>query len=94
MEGVAPRVTKTIREIYDELANSSAPDGEKLANLFNKLAGRQGIVNALEKAKREGNLLQKARELLKEELVEPSEPKEQREIKLSRICWCWIQPSK
>jgi predicted transcriptional regulator len=90
LQGAPPKATKTIREIYDALANSG-DDGEKLANIFKKVAGRQSIVNALNQAMRSGNLVQKARDLLKEEAL-PEEPEEKEEVKLTRVCWCWIQP--
>jgi hypothetical protein len=90
LKGVPPKVTQTIRDIYDALANSG-DDGEKLANIFKKVAGRQSIVNALNQAMRSGNLVQKARDLLKEEAL-PEEAEEEKEVKLTRVCWCWIQP--
>jgi hypothetical protein len=90
LHGSPPKVTQTIREIYDALANSG-DDGEKLANIFKKVAGRQSIVSALRQAMRSGDLIQKARELLKEEEL-PEEPEEEKEVKLTRVCWCWMQP--
>jgi hypothetical protein len=92
LQGTPPKATQTIREIYDALANSG-DDGERLANIFKKVAGRQSIVSALKQAMRSGNLVQKARELLKEEAI-IEEPEEEREVKLTRVCWCWIQPKK
>ena len=90
LQGTPPKVTQTIREIYDALANSG-DDGEKLANAFKKVASRQSIVSSLKQAMRSGDLVQRARELLKEE--EPlEEPEEEKEVKLTRVCWCWIQP--
>jgi 5-methylthioribose kinase len=93
IEGVVPRATSTIKEIYDELAKSGE-EGEKLAIAFRKVAGRQAIVNALNRARREGRLLEKARELLrKENNVSATDPAKEKEVKLTRICWCWIQSS-
>jgi hypothetical protein len=90
LKGGPPKVTQTIREIYDALANSG-DDGEKLANIFKKVAGRQSIVSALRQAMRSGDLVRIARELLKEEAI-PEEPEEEKEVKLTRVCWCWMQP--
>lgn len=99
LQGTPPRVTKTIREIYDALANSG-DDGERLANIFRKVAGRQNLVNALKQAYHAGNLIQKARELLKEEFIKESEEESEEEegvegedeVKIRRVCWCWIKP--
>src|SRR5205807_10236436 len=84
LEGTPPKVTQTIREIFDALANSGE-DGEKLANIFRKAAGRYNLVSALKKAERSGNLISKARELLKEG-VQPEEPQDEGgESKLTRV---------
>jgi superfamily II DNA or RNA helicase len=91
IEGVAPRATSAIKEIFDELAKSGE-EGERMAIAFRKVAGRQGIVNALNRARREGRLLEKARELLrKENNGSTAEPMSEKEVKLTRICWCWTQ---
>jgi len=64
-----------------------------LANAFKKVAGRQSIVSSLKQAMRSGDLIYRARELLKEE--EPlEEPEEEKEVKVTRVCWCWMQPGK
>jgi hypothetical protein len=92
IEGTIPRSTTVMREIFDELAKSG-PDGEKLASAFRKTAGKQTIVSSLNRARREGKLVDKARELLsKEETNQVSTLKEKTETRLKRICWCWIQP--
>jgi len=92
LQGVPPRATRAIREIYNELAISQEPDGETLAVLFREMAGRQGVVNALQQARREGRLIQKARELLKKQNAREDPNKPESEKKLTRVCWCWIQP--
>jgi superfamily II DNA/RNA helicase len=92
LEGTAPRTTTAIKSIYDELAKSGT-DGEKLASAFRKVAARQSIVRALEEARRDGKLVEKARELLqKEKMPSAEEPTNAEETRLKRICWCWIQP--
>jgi superfamily II DNA or RNA helicase len=91
IEGVAPRATVAIKEIFDELAKSGE-EGERLAIAFRKVSGRQGIVNALNRARREGKLVERARELLpKENNGSTTEPEKEEEVKISRICWCWAQ---
>jgi len=90
IEGTTPRTTSIIKEIFDELAKSGE-DGEKLASTFRKVASRQSVVSALNRARREGNLLEKARELLREDNMPINETEEKKEIKLTRVCWCWIQ---
>jgi len=90
--GFPIKATSTIKEIYDELAKSGE-EGEKLAVAFRKASSRQNIVTALNRARREGTLLQKAKELLqKEEALPIPKPEEEKETKLTRVCWCWIQP--
>ncbi|MDH5481730.1 MAG: helicase-related protein [Candidatus Bathyarchaeota archaeon] len=92
IEGFPVRATYIIKEIYDELAKSSE-EGEKLAIAFRKASSRQSVVTALNRARREGSLLQKARELLlKEEPPPTAQTAEDKETKLTRVCWCWIQP--
>jgi superfamily II DNA or RNA helicase len=90
ISGTAPKATTTIKQIYDELAKSGA-EGEKLAIAFRKASNRQNIVSALQKARREGNLTEKAKELLTQPDETIIEPPKEKEIKLKRMCWCWIQ---
>ncbi|MHB1868152.1 MAG: C-terminal helicase domain-containing protein, partial [Nitrososphaerales archaeon] len=91
LAGVPPRPTQLIRDIYNELASSGAEGGEELAALFRNQSNRQAVVTALQNARKEGHLLEKAREILKqpspEEQIEP-----QAEVRLARVCWCWIHP--
>jgi len=87
--GTPMKATQAIKEIYDELAKSGE-DGEKLAITFRKLSNRQTLVIALQQARRSGILVKRARELLKEEPQDP-ESRQQEEIKLSRVCWCWLK---
>jgi hypothetical protein len=89
--GPPPRVTQTIRGVYDALA-SSGGDGEKLANAVKRVAGRQSIVSILKQVMRWGDLVQKSGELLKKEQL-PEEPEEEKEVKLTCVCWRWMQPS-
>jgi superfamily II DNA or RNA helicase len=90
--GFPIKATHIIKEIFDELAKSGE-EGEKLAIAFRKASSRQSVVNALNHARREGNLLKKAKELLlKEDTSPPTETTPEKETKLTRVCWCWIQP--
>lgn len=92
IEGTTPRTTSIIRKIYDELAKSG-DDGEKLASAFRKVASRQSVVSALHRARRRGKLVEKARELLlREENVPVAKPEKEKEVRLTRVCWCWIHP--
>ena len=90
--GTPVRATKAVKEIFDELANSGE-DGETLAARFRARSNTQGLVSALSKARKEGRLVDKARELLSELTVPGQETTQQSgELKLKRVCWCWIQP--
>jgi SNF2 family DNA or RNA helicase len=94
LAGVPPRSTQMIRDIYNDLANSGEADGEELAALFRDQSNRQAVVTALQNARREGKLLEKAREILKQTVT--SEESYQVEsvnnqVRLTRVCWCWIQ---
>ena len=92
--GTPVRATKTVKEIFDELANSGG-DGEVLAARFRARSNNQSLVSALYKARKESRLVDKARELLQESTDSGQEPAGQSsEIKLKRVCWCWIQPSE
>jgi hypothetical protein len=92
IEGFPIKATLIIKEIYDELAKSGE-GGEKLAIAFRKASSRQSVVAALNRARREGNLIQKAKELLLKEGTPPTnQTAEEKETKLTRVCWCWIQP--
>ena len=93
--GTPLRATKAVKEIFDELANSGG-DGETLAARFRARSNTQSLVSALNKARKEGRLVDKARELLPE-LTTASVQElsvQSGELKLKRVCWCWIQPSK
>ncbi len=92
LKGMVPRATKTIKEIYDALANSG-PDGEKLAAEFRKAAVRTNLVKALNDARKSGKLVETARQLLGEEKETIIESLLNEEIELRRVCWCWIQPN-
>ena len=84
--------TSIIKKIYDELAKSGN-DGEKLASAFRKVASRQSVVSALHRARRRGKLIEKARELLQREENAPvTKPEKEKEVRLTRVCWCWIHP--
>ena len=65
LEGVPTRASQPIREIFDELANSGIEDAERLAMLFRKQSNRQTVVAALQNARRQGQLVAKARDSLR-----------------------------
>ncbi len=92
--GEAPeKVTRTIAEIYDALAKAG-PEGEKLAAMFRGLANRSTVVEGLKRAKSEGRLLEKAREILPPLASAPPRGESDESIpKLRRMCWCLITKS-
>lgn len=96
LQGVPPRPTQLIRDIYNELASSKELDGEELAALFSAQSNRQVVVTALQNARKEGKLIEKAREILKQSATPPDNGQGQlapAEVRLTRVCWCWIQRS-
>jgi SNF2 family DNA or RNA helicase len=93
LEGTPAKPTRTITEIYNELA-SSGEDGERLASMFRSRANSSALVRELQKARRNGELLKKAKELLEDRGENNTPPAKGSEpLKLRRICWCWVQPS-
>jgi superfamily II DNA or RNA helicase len=95
LAGVPPRPTQLIRDIYNDLANSGTADGEELAALFRDQSNRQAVVTAMQNARKEGKLLEKAREMLRQSAATQDNGETQSapaEVKLTRICWCWIHP--
>ena len=91
--GTPFRATKAIKGIFDALANSGV-DGELLAIRFREASNSQSVVTALQRAMNEGKLLEKARDVLQDIAISDgnAQPVET-EIKLKRVCWCWIQPT-
>jgi len=94
LEGTAQRPSRVIKEIFDELAQHD-PDGERLALLFRRNSSKQTLVRALAKAREEGTLVERARELLFRPTpqTEVEVEDDQKEAKLKRVCWCWLHPS-
>ncbi|MBX8631711.1 MAG: hypothetical protein J9259_04220 [Thermoplasmata archaeon YP2-bin.285] len=92
--GTPLRAMKAVKEILDEPANSGE-GGEALAARLKVRSNNQSLVSALYEARKEGRLVDKARELLPElTTASGQEPAGQAgELKLNRVCWCWIQPS-
>ncbi|MHB8568098.1 MAG: helicase-related protein [Nitrososphaerales archaeon] len=96
LAGVPPRPTQMIRDIYNELANSGASDAEELAALFRDQSNRQAVVSALQNARKEGKLLEKAREILRQAVTSEDGGQSQSVqygVRLTRVCWCLIRPS-
>lgn len=94
LKGTITRPTATIKEIYDTLTKQE--DGEKLAAALRKIEGNPNIIRTLQRAQKEGNLIEKARNILLKGTPPDQEPTEdnqkEKEPKLTRICWCWLQP--
>lgn len=93
LEGTPSKPTKAIMEVYDELARSGE-EGERLAIAFKNRANSSSLVRELQRARKDGQLLRRAKELLENEKREGvagpqggAEP-----LKLRRVCWCWVQP--
>ena len=89
LAGAPPRPNKAMREIVDALA--AEPDGEELTQLFRQQAASSVLVRALTNAHREGNLAQKARELLKQ--TKTNQKPAPKPPKLKRVCWCYLHPN-
>jgi len=89
LRGAAASPSRIIKEIYDELAKHE-PDGEKLALLFRKNSTKQTLVSALVRARKNGVLVEKARELLTRVNSDKEFVEKEKEIELKRVCWCWI----
>jgi superfamily II DNA or RNA helicase len=87
-EGIPIPSTKKAREIYTALARVD----EKLAVMFRKLSGRKPLVDQLYRAMGVGKLVETARGLLPKQAGEEAPPAT-RDIRVKRICWCWISPS-
>jgi len=90
LAGAPPRSTKAMRMIIDALVKE--PDGEELAQLFRQQSNNYNLVRALTRALREGNLAEKARELLKQ--AKTTQKQEPKPPKLKRICWCYLHPGR
>ncbi|MCL5989675.1 MAG: SNF2-related protein [Candidatus Thermoplasmatota archaeon] len=86
--------TKQEREIYEAL-QKSGPEGIRLSAIFNSARARQTVVTTLYKTMKDGNLLDKAREVLKSyDSSGNSIPNDRGvETDLKRVCWCWIKKS-
>jgi superfamily II DNA or RNA helicase/HKD family nuclease len=86
------KATKTIREIYEELAKSG-DEGEALAAEFRKKANNSSLVRELQIAMKNGNLISRAKELLSVKVeLNSDEANDNDGMRLKRVCWCWIQP--
>ena len=92
LEGTPAKVTKEISEIYEALAESG-DEGEALAAKFRSMANKSALVKELQKARKNGMLLKRAKELLEgsgenssAKVVNAEPPR------LKRVCWCWVRP--
>ncbi|TDA33668.1 MAG: hypothetical protein DSO02_03790 [Hadesarchaea archaeon] len=81
------------REIYEKLSHLG-DEGEKLAAGFREVCDRITLVNQLYRAMKEGRLLEEAKRVIPPLLEESKTLPPAEEIKLKRICWCWISPHK
>ena len=70
---------------------TSVVRAQKLVSLFRKGANDPRILSNLRKALRQGNLPEKAGELLRER-EDPRLAVQRKELKLKRVCRCWMSP--
>ncbi len=86
--------TKQEREIYEALQKSGS-EGIELSAIFNNARARQTVVTTLYKAMKDGNLLEKAREVLKSYSSSIGNISNDvgGEADLKRVCWCLIKKS-
>lgn len=93
-KGTKFRSTKQEREISNAL-RKLGDEGIMLSARFNNLRSRTAVVNSLYKAYKEGNLLEKAREILmvgeQSEKDDPAISVEDKRFEPKRVCWCWLR---
>lgn len=92
-QGRKTRSTKQEQEILVAL-QSSGDEGIRLSALFNTARAKQTVVTTLYKALKEGNLLERAKEILNSNEDTASQSKDDEangDIDLKRVCWCWIK---
>jgi len=92
LEGTPAKVTKEIAEIYEALAQLG-DEGEALAAKFRSMANKSALVKELQKARKNGMLLKRAKELLEGRGENSSDQGVNAEPpRLKRVCWCWVRP--
>ncbi|MEM2300416.1 MAG: hypothetical protein QXI28_04370, partial [Candidatus Hadarchaeales archaeon] len=85
---------RRVREIFEKLS-ALGDEGEELAAGFREVCDRTTVVNQLYRAMKEERLLEEAKKVIPPLLKEKRTlTPEEEEIKLKRICWCWISPNK
>jgi hypothetical protein len=80
---------KVIKELFDKLAK----EDEELAIKFRSHSNKLYIVDTLKKADREGKLIEKAREILvniKNDSSDDNNKIDDSNIKIRRVCWCYL----
>lgn len=80
------RANKTIKDIYDELSKVD----EELAVKFRDNSNKPFIVDTLIKAKKEGKLVEKARDILTS-INNNDDINGVSNIKIRRVCWCYLE---
>ncbi|MFQ1020509.1 helicase-related protein [Tardisphaera saccharovorans] len=82
---------KGAREVFDALSKLG-DEGEKLAARFRSRSDEMALVKALRDAIARGDLMEKARELLTDDVSRVGKDTEtSHEHKLTRVCWCWFR---
>jgi len=91
-QGRKTGATKQEREIYEALQKFGS-EGMELSAIFNVARAKQTVVASLSKALKEGNLLERAREVLKS-YSSPTSDSETSGFdvvtNLRRVCWCLL----
>ena len=84
--------TKQEREIYEALQKLGR-EGIRLSDIFNIARARQTVVASLHKALKEGNLLERAREVLRPYVSSTNDGEKKVndvDTNLRRVCWCLL----
>lgn len=93
-QGRKSRATKQERDISEAL-QSLGDEGIELSAVFNSARSKQTVVTTLYRALKDGNLLEKAREVLSsyDSMTQDSNNQEfsSPDIELRRVCWCLLK---
>ncbi len=89
--GTVRKLTKRESEVLDALRRAGDEGGIELSGRFNRMRSKKSVVDTLYNALREGNLLEKAREILVDGSEEGGEREEEPDVDLKRVCWCWLE---
>ena len=93
-QGRKARATKQEQEILVAL-QQLGDEGILLSASFNVARAKPSVVTTLYNALREGKLLERAREVLKESASQVYETEsDEADVDLRRVCWCWIRSNR